>query len=195
MTRSSSSRSLALLVTCLVTFSVSASGGLTYLKDGGPPRLRFKSRKSSPAPVTVPVAPLPPSMVIRPPQPPSGPATRSEIQLSASRTNIVPFVSLNPTEPPSTIATSATSQSSSVSTQAASAQEAVDPLPATSESSTGTAPVVSVPTALTAQALIPYFTGMGRDQPSATVIAPVSFIPPQPVSPKTSKATYTVVQP
>lgn len=148
-----------------------AAAGPGYLPTVGPAPVRFET----PAPLVEATVPLPPLVFIEP-----RPAT--DTVTAASPTSPAPNVtSAAPTETPTS----------------ASAESSVFISPLGPPEPTGVATNAPADTEVVApQMLLKYFTRpAGTNSAGISVFAPVGFVPPQPLAPPSSSATFQTVPP
>lgn len=160
-----SPRALQTIAGALVTLVGTGWAGDGYLRAGGPPVLRFQSPRT----VGIGVA-LPPL------------ATADPLPAEASQpppTNPVADPVADAASPPDAGASVAVPTDAEIAASA----------PA------GGPPAAPAPGLITPQYLLRYFLDSGSNAPSAAVLAPVSFLPPQPVNRNTSRATYSTIPP
>lgn len=144
-----------------------ASAGPGYLPVVGPPALRFAS---PPPPSPAVLAPLPPLAVVEPrPYAPTGeppPLTADPTSAAAEPVLIDPFA-----VPP-----------------------VAEPLPTPATNVTYAVPVESEP--LVPQMFMKYFIGgTGTNANGVSIFSPVGFVPPLPIVPPSSSATFQTVPP
>lgn len=154
-----------MIVGTLATLVGTGWAGEGYLRAGGPPVLRFQAPRTVEAGVALP--PL---------------ATADSLPAEAP--------SLNPTNAAAgPVATEAIPPDAGAGVDVLPPADAAASVPATGP------PAAAAPAVVTPQYLLRYFLDAGSNAPSTAVLAPVSFLPPQPINRNTSRATYSTPSP
>jgi hypothetical protein len=151
----------------LLVVALCASAGPGYLPVVGPPALRFAPLPPPPSPAVL--IPLPPLAVVEPRPDPSA---------------------VEPLPP----ATASNTTADPVSTDPFAAPPIAEPLPTAATNVPNGVPVESQP--LVPQMFMKYFIGgTGTNANGVSIYPPVGFVPPLPLVPPSSSATFQTVPP